>query len=43
MGKQSVMAMQKFLNKKGFDCGTADGYMGPKTIKAWQKYINSKL
>ena len=43
MGKQTVMAMQKFLNNKGFSCGTADGYMGPKTIKAWQKYINSRL
>lgn len=43
MGKQTVMAMQKFLNKNGFDCGTVDGFMGAKTIKAWQKYINSRL
>lgn len=43
MGKQTVMAMQKFLNGKGFNCGTADGFMGSKTIKAWQKYINSRL
>ena len=41
--KQTVMAIQKFLNKKGFDCGTVDGYMGAKTVKAWQKYINSKI
>ena len=43
MGKQSVMAMQKFLDKKGFECGKADGFMGAKTIKAWQKYINARL
>ena len=43
MGKNTVKAMQKFLNKKGYSCGTPDGYMGPKTIKAWQKYINSRL
>ena len=43
MGKQSVMAMQKFLDKKGFDCGEPDGFMGAKTIKAWQRYINARL
>lgn len=42
-GKKTVTAMQKFLNKKGFSCGTADGYMGVKTVKAWQKYINSRI
>jgi hypothetical protein len=42
-GKNTVIAMQKFLNKKGFNCGSADGYMGPATVKAWQKYINSRL
>ena len=42
-GKKTVMAMQKFLNKKGYSCGTADGVMGAKTVKAWQKYINSRL
>ena len=43
MGKQTVMAMQEFLNSKKYNCGEADGYMGTKTIKAWQKYINSRL
>ena len=43
MGKQTVMAMQKFLDKKGFECGKADGFMGEKTIKAWQRYINARL
>lgn len=42
-GKNTVVAIQKFLNKKGFNCGVADGYMGPNTVKAWQKYINSRL
>ena len=42
-GKNTVIAMQKFLKKKGYDCGATDGYMGPKTVKAWQKYINSRL
>lgn len=42
-GKNTVIAMQRFLNNKGFNCGAADGYMGPNTVKAWQKYINSRL
>ena len=42
-GKKTVKAMQKYLNKKGYSCGSVDGYMGIKTVKAWQKYINSKL
>jgi peptidoglycan hydrolase-like protein with peptidoglycan-binding domain len=42
-GKNTVIAMQKFLNARGFNCGSADGYMGAKTVKAWQKYINSRL
>lgn len=42
-GKDTVKAMQKFLNKKGYSCGEADGFMGTTTIKAWQKYINSRL
>ena len=42
-GKGSVTAMQKWLNSKGYDCGTADGYMGAKTVKAWQKFLNDNL
>lgn len=42
-GKNTVKAMQKFLNAKGFNCGSVDGYMGTKTVKAWQQYINSRL
>lgn len=43
INKSTVKAMQKFLNKKGYSCGTADGVMGKKTVMAWQKYINSRL
>lgn len=43
MGKNSVIAMQKFLNAKGFFAGTVDGYMGKQTVIAWQKYVNSRL
>lgn len=39
-GKNTVKALQNFLNKAGYSCGKADGYMGEKTVKAWQKYLN---
>jgi peptidoglycan hydrolase-like protein with peptidoglycan-binding domain len=42
-GKGSVTAMQKWLNAKGYNCGTADGYMGVKTVKAWQSFLNDNL
>ena len=42
-GKNTIKAMQRFLNAKGFDCGTPDGIMGKKTVMAWQSYINSRL
>lgn len=42
-GKNTVKGVQKYLNKKGFSCGSMDGYMGSKTVKAWQKFINSKI
>lgn len=41
-GKGSVMALQKFLNGKGYKL-SVDGSMGPSTVKAWQQYINSRL
>ena len=40
-GKETVTALQNFLNKAGYSCGKADGYMGEKTVIAWQKYLNS--
>lgn len=42
-GKNTVKAMQKFLNARGYSCGSVDGYMGKKTVMAWQRYINSRL
>lgn len=43
MGKKTVMAMQRFLNAHGFDCGKVDGILGYRTALAWQRYINSRL
>lgn len=42
-GKNTIKAIQNFLNKQGFSVGNADGYMGSKTVKGWQNYINSRL
>ena len=43
MGPVTVKALQKFLDKKGWNPGVIDGYMGEKTVKAWQKYLNKAL
>ena len=42
-GKESVKAMQNFLRAKGLFDGVVDGIMGPKTVRVWQQYINSRL
>ena len=42
-GQGTIKAMQSFLRKKGYYTGETDGYMGTMTVKAWQKYINSRL
>lgn len=39
-GQETVTQMQIFL---GFTGSDVDGIMGVKTVKAWQRYINSKL
>lgn len=39
----NIKSLQKFLNKKKFNCGEADGIMGVKTVTAWQKYLNSQV
>lgn len=41
-GKDTTKKLQKFLVKQGYSI-TVDGSMGPATVKAFQKYINSKL
>jgi len=40
-GKQTVTALQKFLNAKGFDVKGVDGYFGSNTAKAFQRYLNA--
>lgn len=42
-GRDTVTAMQIFLQEFGFYTGKIDGKMGPKTVMAWQQYINSRL
>lgn len=39
-GKESVKALQRFLNSKGYKFNV-DGIMGEKTVTAWQKYLNA--
>lgn len=41
-GKGTVVALQKFLKKKGYKL-TVDGVMGKSTVKAWQDYLNKHL
>lgn len=42
-GQGTIKAVQTFLKEKGYYIGNIDGYMGSMTVKAWQKYINSRL
>lgn len=42
-GKNTVTAMQKFLKNKKFYTGAVNGKMTKATVKAWQKYINSRV
>lgn len=42
-GKNTIIAMQKFLKDLGYYNSSVDGYMGQGTVKAWQAYINSRL
>lgn len=39
-GKGSVMALQRFLNGKGYNL-KVDGSMGKATVMAWQRYLNA--
>ena len=41
-GKQSVMALQRFLAARGFYSGSIDGVMGHGTVLGWQRFLNSK-
>lgn len=42
-GNRTVTAMQNFLKKNGYYNYEVDGYMGEKTVRGWQQYINSRL
>lgn len=43
VGSKTIKAMQKFLTKKKLYTGKISGNMDVGTVKAWQKYVNSKL
>lgn len=38
-GSNCIVALQKYLNGKCFNCGNADGIIGIKTVKAWQSFL----
>lgn len=42
-GAGSAKKLQQFLKKKGFYVGGITGKLDSKTVKAWQRYINSRL
>ena len=42
-GKNTIVALQNFLKRKGYNPGAADGLMGEKTVKALQMYINNQF
>lgn len=39
-GKNTVIALQKYLKNKGYYKGSIDGSMGPGTVEAWQRFLN---
>lgn len=42
-GYNTVVALQKFLDKQGLYSGSIDGIMGYGTVLGWQKFINKKF
>ena len=44
-GKKTSVALQKYLQKEGYDIGKdgADGYFGTDSTKALQRFLNSQL
>ena len=43
MGKKTVKALQIFLRAEGLYDGSIDGYLGPKSVLGWQKYLNRRF
>lgn len=41
-GSFCIKALQKYLNNKGYNAGTVDGYCGKNTVKALQKFLGFK-
>lgn len=41
-GSQLIQTFQAYLNRKNNAGLEADGYLGPETIKAWQKWLNKQ-
>ena len=41
MRGEDIKALQTALNALGYDCGTADGIAGDKTIKAIQAFADN--
>ena len=42
-GRKSVLAFQKFLRNERLYFGQIDYSMGSLTVKAWQRYLNSRM
>ena len=41
-GSLCIETFQKYLTKRGFPAGPADGYLGPNTCKAWRKWLKEQ-
>lgn len=40
-GPLTVASLQKFLAARGLYDGEIDGYLGPKSVLGWQRYVNN--
>ena len=41
-GSACIKALQKYLNNKGYKCGTTDGLCGKMTVSAIQSFLNAQ-
>lgn len=41
-GSPTIKTLQSYLNNKGFNCGSVDGYMGEQTVSALQRFLNKE-
>lgn len=42
VGKATIKALQVYLNRHGFSCSTTSK-LDSQTVRAWQRYLNSKI